>query len=180
MALKDRTKQLYADTLIELMEKKSLQEIRVKDLCEKSGTDRHTFYYHFRDKYELVAWIYASGAEKSMGGQDGFMGVDESAAALNLVQQNRVFYKKAFTDSSQNVLWQYIQEYNVEMYSNMLKRHYGLSELSEEVLFSLQYHCHGCLGLTYDWVMSDFPISAEELARRMTMVMPDVLKNVVS
>ena len=180
MALKDRTKQLYADTLIELMEKKSLQEIRVKDLCEKSGTDRHTFYYHFRDKYELVAWIYASGAEKSMGRQDGFMGVDESAAALNLVRRNRVFYKKAFADSSQNALWQYIQEYNVEMYSNMLKRHYGLSELSEEVLFSLQYHCHGCLGLTYDWVMSDFPISAEELARRMTMVMPDVLKNVVS
>ena len=31
MALKDRTKQLYADTLIELMEKKSLQEIRVTD-----------------------------------------------------------------------------------------------------------------------------------------------------
>ena len=180
MALKDRTKQLYADTLIELMEKKSLQEIRVKDLCEKSGTDRHTFYYHFRDKYELVAWIYASGAEKSMGGQDGFMGVDESAAALNLVRRNRVFYKKAFADSSQNALWQYIQEYNVEMYSNMLKRHYGLSELSEEVLFSLQYHCHGCLGLTYDWVMNDFPISAEELARRMTMIMPDVLKNVVS
>ena len=109
MALKDRTKQLYADTLIELMEKKSLQEIRVKDLCEKSGTDRHTFYYHFRDKYELVAWIYASGAEKSMGGQDGFMGVDESAAALNLVRRNRVFYKKAFADSSQNALWQYIQ-----------------------------------------------------------------------
>ena len=106
--------------------------------------------------------------------------VDESAAALNLVRRNRVFYKKAFADSSQNALWQYIQEYNVEMYSNMLKRHYGLSELSEEVLFSLQYHCHGCLGLTYDWVMSDFPISAEELARRMTMVMPDVLKNVVS
>ena len=180
MALKDRTKRLYADTLIELMEKKSLQEIRVKDLCEKSGTDRHTFYYHFRDKYELVAWIYASGAEKSMGGQDGFMGVDESAAALNLVRQNRVFYKKAFADSSQNALWQYIQEYNVEMYSNMLKKHYGLSELSEEVIFCLHYHCHGCLGLTYDWVMNDFPISAEELARRMTMVMPDVLKNVVS
>lgn len=180
MALKDRTKQLYADTLIELMEKKSLQEIRVKDLCEKSGTDRHTFYYHFRDKYELVAWIYASGAERSMGGQDGFMGVDESAAALNLVRKNRNFYKKAFADSSQNALWQYIQEYNVEMYSNMLKKHYGLSELSEEVLFSLQYHCHGCLGLTYDWVMNDFPIPAEELARRMTMVMPEVLKKVVS
>ena len=66
MALKDRTRRLFAETLIGLMETKSLQEIRVKDLCEKSGADRHTFYYHFRDKYELVAWIYASGAEESM------------------------------------------------------------------------------------------------------------------
>lgn len=108
------------------------------------------------------------------------MGLEESAASLKTVEQNRIFYKKAFADNSQNALWKYIQEYNVELYSNMLKKHYGLSELSEDVLFSLQYHCHGCLGLTYDWVMNDFPIPAEELAHRMTMVMPEVLKNVVS
>ncbi len=66
------------------------------------------------------------------------------------------------------------------MYSNMLKKHYGLSRLPEEVLFSLRYHCHGCLGLTYDWVMSDFPIPAEKLARQMTMVMPELLKNIVA
>ena len=66
------------------------------------------------------------------------------------------------------------------MYSNMIKKHYGFKELPEDVLFSLSYHCHGCLGLTYDWVMNDFPVSAEELARKMTMVMPDILKKIVS
>lgn len=81
-------------TLIGLMETKSLQEIRVKDLCEKSGADRHTFYYHFRDKYELVAWIYASGAEESMGGPEGHMGLEESAAALRLVREHKNFYRK--------------------------------------------------------------------------------------
>lgn len=180
MALKDRTKRLFANTLIELMETKTLQEIRVKDLCEKSGADRHTFYYHFRDKYELVAWIYANGAEESMEGQDGFMGVNESAAALSIVEKHKNFYKKAFEDNSQNALWQYIQEYNVAMYSNMIKKHYNWDELPEDVLFSLQYHCHGCLGLTYDWVMKDFPMSSKELAQRMTMVMPDILKQIVT
>lgn len=180
MALKDRTKRLFAATLIGLMEIKSLQEIRVKDLCEKSGADRDTSYYHFRDKYELVAWIYASGAEESMGGPEGHMGLEESAAALRLVREHKNFYRKAFADNSQNVLWRYIQEYNVAMYSNMLKKHYGLSRLPEDVLFSLRYHCHGCLGLTYDWVMSDFPIPAEELARQMTVVMPELLKNIVA
>ena len=47
MALKDRTRRLFAETLIGLMETKSLQEIRVKDRCEKSGADRDTFYLEF-------------------------------------------------------------------------------------------------------------------------------------
>lgn len=180
MALKDRTKRLFADTMMELMQTKTLQEIRVKDLCEKCGADRHTFYYHFRDKYELVAWIYASGAEKSMGKQNGFMGVEESAAALRSIQQNKNFYRKAFADNSQNAFWQYIQDYNVRLYTNMLEKHYGPEVLTEDVLFSLSYHCHGCLGLTYDWIMQDFPVSAEELARKMTEVMPLVLKKIVT
>ncbi len=58
----------------------------MKDLCEKSGADRDTFYYHFRDKYELVAWIYASSAEESMGGLEGHMGLEESAAAFKACQ----------------------------------------------------------------------------------------------
>lgn len=132
------------------------------------------------NQYELVAWIYANGAEESMEGQNGFMGVDESAAALSTVEKHKNFYKKAFEDNSQNALWQYIQEYNVAMYSNMIKKHYNWDELPEDVLFSLQYHCHGCLGLTYDWVMKDFPMSSKELAQRMTMVMPDILKQIVT
>lgn len=180
MALKDRTKRLFADTLVELLHTKSLQEIRVKDLCEKCGADRHTFYYHFHDKYELVAWFYTHNAEIAMGGQDGFMGVRESAAALETIRTNKEFYKKCFDDNSQNALWLYIQEYNVALYTDMIKRHYGLETLPEDVMFSLRYHCHGCLGLTYDWIKKDFPESSEKLAEQMTMVMPDILKGMVT
>lgn len=179
MALKDRTKRLFADTIIEIMRTKSLREVRVKDICEMCGADRHTFYYHFRDKYELVAWIYASGAEESMGGRGGFMGVKQSAASLDRIRQHKHFFRKAFEDNSQNALWQYIVQYNIALYSDMLKRHYGLETLPEDVLFSLRYHCHGCLGLSYEWLMNDFPISAEELAMEMTMVMPEMLKKMI-
>lgn len=161
------------------METKTLQEIRVKDLCEKCGADRHTFYYHFKDKYDLVAWIYALGAEESMKENSGFMGVWESAVALRHVIRHKNFYKKAFKDNSQNALWRYIQDYNVQLYTNMLEKHYGPEILTEDVLFSISYHCHGCLGLTYDWIMQDFPITAEELARKMTEVMPPVMKKIV-
>ena len=32
--------------------------VRVSDLCERCGVERRVFYYHFKDKYDLVAWMF--------------------------------------------------------------------------------------------------------------------------
>lgn len=42
----------------ELMKRKSINRIRVCEICEEAEIDRSTFYYHFKDKYALVAWIF--------------------------------------------------------------------------------------------------------------------------
>lgn len=41
-----------------LMEKKPFSKISVGDICEDCGMNRKSFYYHFRDKYDLVNWIF--------------------------------------------------------------------------------------------------------------------------
>lgn len=58
------TKKALAASLKKMMEKKPLSKITVTDLAEDCGINRHTFYYHFRDIYDLVEWIYFSEAEK--------------------------------------------------------------------------------------------------------------------
>ena len=54
----DRTKQLFADKILQLAKHKPIKDIQIKELCALCGVERTTFYYHFRDKYELVAWIF--------------------------------------------------------------------------------------------------------------------------
>lgn len=54
------TKRALAEALKKMMEKKLLSKITVTDLAEACGINRHTFYYHFRDIYDLVEWIYCS------------------------------------------------------------------------------------------------------------------------
>ena len=39
MALSERTKQLFADSMIELAKKKPIKEIQVKELCVFCGAD---------------------------------------------------------------------------------------------------------------------------------------------
>ena len=56
--MKDRTKQALAKALQDLLRTKTLEEVRVSELCARCDLQRQSFYYHFQDKYDLVAWIF--------------------------------------------------------------------------------------------------------------------------
>lgn len=52
------TKDALGKGLKVLLEKKPLSKISVKDITEYCNISRNTFYYHFKDKYELINWIF--------------------------------------------------------------------------------------------------------------------------
>ena len=75
--MSDRTKLWIADKMKSLMEKKSLDKIRVTEICREAQIERQTFYYHFRDKYDLVAWIFVHNSLN-------LDVIDVKSAALNI------------------------------------------------------------------------------------------------
>lgn len=48
---------VLAESLIELSAKKPIDKITIKEITDKAGVIRPTFYNHFQDKYELIEWI---------------------------------------------------------------------------------------------------------------------------
>ena len=58
MADSNITKSALASALKELMETTPFAKITVSDICAKCNMNRKSFYYHFRDKYDLVSWIF--------------------------------------------------------------------------------------------------------------------------
>ena len=53
-----RTKRRLADALKRAMEKKSFECITVTSLLEECDITRSTFYYHFKDIYDLMIWMF--------------------------------------------------------------------------------------------------------------------------
>ena len=49
--------QLLADSLKELAAKRPMEKITIKEITDKAGVIRPTFYNHFQDKFELLEWI---------------------------------------------------------------------------------------------------------------------------
>ena len=52
------TKRALAQTMKGLMAREPFSKISVGEICEACGMSRKSFYYHFRDKYDLVNWIF--------------------------------------------------------------------------------------------------------------------------
>ena len=55
-----QTKQQLANSLKELMCHTPFKKITVQNVTSSCGLNRQTFYYHFKDMYELLSWIYSN------------------------------------------------------------------------------------------------------------------------
>ena len=56
--MNDEKKRKYADALEELLKTRSYDKISVNDICNKVGAYRPNFYYHFKNKDDLINWIF--------------------------------------------------------------------------------------------------------------------------
>jgi probable dihydroxyacetone kinase regulator len=54
---RNTTDQVLADSLKALVLTKPVEKITIKEITDKAGVIRPTFYNHFQDKYELLEWI---------------------------------------------------------------------------------------------------------------------------
>ena len=88
------TKRSLASALKSLMEEMPFAKITVGDICEACNMNRKSFYYHFRDKYDLINWIYDTefiSVARSKLYASGWSRVADLCAYF---YENRSFYNK--------------------------------------------------------------------------------------
>ena len=58
------TKQAIKAAFLELLDEKPLNKISVRDIVERCGINRNSFYYHFQDIPELISWVIERETER--------------------------------------------------------------------------------------------------------------------
>ena len=81
------TKRALEASLKKLLLEKPLNKITINDITEDCGVNRMTFYYHFKDIYDLVDWILMEDAAKTMEGRQSFD--TRTEAFLDILHQIR-------------------------------------------------------------------------------------------
>ena len=58
MITRKSTKELLVESVLELMEAKPVNRITIRNITENCGMSRHAFYYYFKDKHELINYVF--------------------------------------------------------------------------------------------------------------------------
>ena len=108
MSRTNKTKELLAQSLTELMVTTPLEKISVNDIVEHAGVGRNTFYYHFEDKFDLVNWYFQSGATQFLVTRGHYASWSTLLTDLEeYLLQNKTFYVNALAYTGQNCLQEY-------------------------------------------------------------------------
>lgn len=110
MADSNVTKRALATAMKQLMAAEPFSKISVGDICQVCQMNRKSFYYHFRDKYDLVNWIFQTEFLTAVQRRPY-----ESTWALigdlcEYFYENRAFYHNALSVEGQNSFQDYFRE----------------------------------------------------------------------
>ncbi len=103
------TKQALANALKELIKEEPFDKINVIQICDRCNMSRKSFYYHFRDKYDLVNWIFDMefNAQMTRFPQRGWRFFE---AVCVYFHENREFYRKVLAYRGQNSFSEHFKE----------------------------------------------------------------------
>ena len=172
----NRTKNMFADKIQELAGYKSIKEIQIKELCELCEVERSTFYYHFKDKYDLIAWIFQQYYIEEEKVAEHINDEEMIFRMLTRLYNHRHFFSEALRDSSQNNLREYMVEFYIAYERKVICSYLKRDVLDHETEYMIAQYSYGCMGNTIDWLLEKTNYSIREMAHFQYEYMPEILK----
>lgn len=176
MADSNITKNALAASMKKLMSKSPFSKISVGDICEGCGMNRKSFYYHFRDKYDLVNWIFYVDFIERMDWDACRSPWDMLVALCRHFDAERQFYQNALQVEGQNSFREYfcgmVKPVLVFISNNMVeeeneKKDFYIGLFSEGLLEELMYWLREGNGIGPDEFAQDLHRISLGLARRV-------------
>ena len=115
------TKHALAQALKDLLKTRTLDKVSVGNICEACGMNRKSFYYHFRDKYDLVNWIYYTEFIVRVRDKSYVDGWEMVEDLCDYFYENRKFYQNALRTEGQNSLSDYLRDVLTAIFTEDMK-----------------------------------------------------------
>lgn len=173
------TKEILAESFMELTATKPISKISIVDIVENCAMTKPTFYRYFKDKYDLMAWLFVRAAQSNVNkiGTDGYVWRDTLLDGLHHYEKNRKFMINALKHTSgRDAFINLINEADIAFIMDEIRKKLGSDDVPGHLAALVKIYCYGTGQYMCDWLMDSHPVSCEEIARTMEAAIPEELK----
>lgn len=175
---------LLAESFKELALKQPIEKITIKEITDKAGVIRPTFYNHFQDKYELLEWIIMTQIIEPIGPllQNGM--VHEALLLMfTSIEKEREFYIKACKLEGQNSFESIVKDCIKKVVLAVIEEQVTGKKTPHEWLTPehlAEYYSQSMCFVAISWIKSNMSIPAKEVADIYQYVIKRSLEDILS
>lgn len=166
------TKRALEASLKNLLLKKPLDKITINDIAEDCGINRMTFYYHFKDIYDLVEWSCVEDAAKALNGkktydtwQEGFLQIFQA------VMDNRPFIMNVYHSVSREQIEIYLYKLTYGLLEGVIEEKAdGIPLRDDDRKFIADFYKYAFVGIMLDWIKNDMKEEPQKIIERLNML----------
>ena len=168
MADSNITKRALATSLKELMAEQPFEKINVAQICERCNMNRKSFYYHFKDKYDLVNWNFDTEFIELLKHENLSADYTERWAFIEKINryfyQNHSFYRKALQINGQNSFSDHFREYIRPLIAVRISKLFGEQQWDE---FTLDFLSDAVVCAMERWLRTKECLPPEQFAEKL-------------
>lgn len=167
------TKRALETSLKNLLLQKPLDKITINDIAEDCGINRMTFYYHFKDIYDLIEWSCVEDATKALAGKKTYDTWQEGILQIfEAVKENKPFIMNVYRSVSREQVENYLFKvtYDLLIYVvNETSKEMSVSE--EDKTFIANFYKYAFVGLMLDWIKNDMKEDPQKIIDKLSLLM---------
>lgn len=175
MVEKKTSKEILADSLSQLLLEKPFDRITVTEITSNCDISKRTFYYYFKDKYELALWLYIHQLDHYSDAAQGrvtFHGFLEYSA--NVLWKDRFLIQSILQYSGQNNFRLSVFTPMLERYLHLIEHIYG-DTITEELRESVKFFLGGMIAYAEQALTDQCPPPEQSVALFESCI-PPILK----
>ncbi len=163
------TKIAMAQSLKRMLLIKDLDKITISDITNDCGINRQTFYYHFKDIYDLLEWIFANEVVKKIEKETTIKNWQENFKyVLDYMLENKKFIIKTYNSLSRKTLLDFLfKQYNTIFIDiiNDVSKNYNITK--ENKIFIANFYKYGFAGVIENWIVTEMKESPENIIKKL-------------
>ena len=160
------TKQAMYHALKKLITTKSINKITIKDITDTCGLNRQTFYYHFKDIYDLLEWSF----QEEFRFIDSYLQNPEYtweeifAGSVKYISQNKYICQCIVCGLARDQLILSLHNSIYEIVRKIILHSLPQNQIPEKYLdFTARFYTYALSNYLFDWVKNGMLETPEEV-----------------